>query len=146
MSFEAEYEAFLQQVWWPAVGTLEDLHPEYEVDDFKDGRRFIDFAYIRHPHQVAIEIDGYGTHCRDMTRWQHVDHINRQTYLVYDNWKVVRFVYDEVKEKPRHCQQRILHMMGIWFGREDGSLQVELDFREREVVRLALGEGKPITP
>lgn len=54
--FYAE-KLFLQKVWWPAIGDFEFLHPEYEVEDFKDGRRYLDFAYIRQPYRVAIEID-----------------------------------------------------------------------------------------
>lgn len=38
-------QLFLQQVWWPAFGGFTDLHPEYEVKDFRDGTRFLDFAF-----------------------------------------------------------------------------------------------------
>lgn len=35
---------FLERVWWPAFGHFQQLHPEYEVYDFRDGSRFLDFA------------------------------------------------------------------------------------------------------
>jgi hypothetical protein len=28
---------FMEQVWWPAFGHFDNLHPEYEINDFKDG-------------------------------------------------------------------------------------------------------------
>ncbi|MBW7454937.1 hypothetical protein ACFOLF_28745 [Paenibacillus sepulcri] len=31
---------FLEKVWYPAFGEFENLHPEYEVADFRDGRAF----------------------------------------------------------------------------------------------------------
>lgn len=37
---------FLEKVWWPAVGHFRQLHPEYEVSDFRDGARYLDFAYF----------------------------------------------------------------------------------------------------
>jgi hypothetical protein len=40
---------FLEQVWWPAFHHMQHLHPEYEVFDLKEGRRYLDFAFI-HPH------------------------------------------------------------------------------------------------
>ncbi|WP_426901554.1 hypothetical protein [Rossellomorea vietnamensis] len=35
------------------------LHPEYEINDFKDGKRYLDFAYIRPTMQICFEIDGW---------------------------------------------------------------------------------------
>ncbi|MNZ35745.1 hypothetical protein D3C78_531490 [compost metagenome] len=34
---------FLENVWWLAIGHFEHLHPEYEVMDYKDGFRYLDF-------------------------------------------------------------------------------------------------------
>ncbi|WP_258881403.1 hypothetical protein [Paenibacillus sp. sptzw28] len=58
---------FLSNVWWPAFGNFNELHPEYEVKDFKDGVRYLDFAYFKRDVslKLCIEIDGFGTHWRD---------------------------------------------------------------------------------
>lgn len=37
------------------------------IRDFKDGHRFIDFAYIQPHFRIAIEIDGFGPHWQDIT-------------------------------------------------------------------------------
>jgi hypothetical protein len=52
----------LEQVWWPAFRNFDNLHPEYEISDFRDGSRFLDFAFLRSSIRLAIEIDGYGPH------------------------------------------------------------------------------------
>lgn len=107
---------FLSAVWWPAFRSLEHLHPEYEVQDFKDGSRFLDFAYIRHELglYICIEIDAYGTHLRNLSRWEYDDHVDRQNDLVMDDWKVLRFTHDRIKDKPRQCQQKLLQAFGKW--------------------------------
>ena len=75
------------------------------MDDFKDGKRYLDFAYIRPGFRICIEIDGYGPHLKNSSRWQFSDSLERQNQLVIDGWTVLRFSYDQVKEKPRRCQQ-----------------------------------------
>ncbi|WP_342779106.1 hypothetical protein [Paenibacillus hemerocallicola] len=82
---------FLERVWWPSVGSFDWLHPEYEVSDFKDGYRYLDFAYIRFPYRIGIEIDGYGPHLRDVSRTHFADQLMRQNHLVIDGWRVIRF-------------------------------------------------------
>ncbi|KIL39869.1 hypothetical protein SD70_17580 [Gordoniibacillus kamchatkensis] len=137
---------FLQQVWWPAVGHFDYLHPEYEVVDFKDGSRFLDFAYVRNGERVAIEIDGFGPHFRDASRQQFADQLIRQNHLVLDGWHVIRFAYDDVKDKPRRCQQIVQQFIGRWYG-ADRPFKIEgLSLYEQELMRLAARNPQPITP
>ncbi|WP_438446743.1 DNA-binding response regulator [Gorillibacterium sp. sgz5001074] len=134
---------FLEQVWWPAVGRWDGLHAEYEVEDFRDGTRFLDFAYIRAPYRICFEIDGFGSHQRDVNRWQFTDHLNRQNHLVMDGWKVFRFSYDEIREHPRRCQQLLQQLLGRYYG---NTMQYELSLVEREIVRTALLSDGVVRP
>ncbi|WP_314001399.1 DNA-binding response regulator [uncultured Paenibacillus sp.] len=127
---------FLKKVWWPAVGHFEHLHAEYEATDFLDGIRFLDFAYLRPPHKIALEIDGFGPHARDADRRTFADGLMRQNHLILDGWKVIRFSLDDVKDKPRQCQQFIQQMLGRWYGGQSGTLD-DLPLKEREILRLA---------
>ncbi|RKN74133.1 DNA-binding response regulator [Paenibacillus ginsengarvi] len=136
---------FLEQIWWPAIGHFRDLHPEYEVKDFNDASRFIDFAYIRPPFRIAFEIDGYGPHMRDIDRWRFGDQLMRQNQLVLDGWKIFRFSYDDIFQKGRRCQQLVLHLMGRWYG-ERGEQTPPLLGRELDIARLAASSVSPITP
>ncbi|WP_240689486.1 hypothetical protein [Ammoniphilus sp. YIM 78166] len=65
---------FLETVWWPLFHHFQYLHPEYEVDDFKDGKRYLDFAYLRQGIKICFEVDGYGPHLKNISRWQFADH------------------------------------------------------------------------
>jgi hypothetical protein len=135
---------FLKQVWWPLFYHFQFLHPEYEVDDFKDGKRYLDFAYIRPGIRICIEIDGYGPHLKSLSRWQFSDSLERQNQLVIDGWTVIRFSYDQVKEQPRRCQQIIQQVIGRWLG--DELDQISLSILEKEVIRLAIRKGEAIFP
>ncbi|HLS88215.1 MAG TPA: DUF559 domain-containing protein [Sphingobacteriaceae bacterium] len=134
---------FLEQVWWPAFQSFRNLHPEYEVLDFDDQPRYLDFAYLKEGTKLAIEIDGFGPHVRDLNRRQFIRHLRRQNHLVLDGWSVLRFSYDEVKEQPRRCQQVLQQFMGRQSWGDGDSV---LNFRERAIVQLALGSRRPITP
>jgi hypothetical protein len=135
---------FLKQVWWPLFYHFRYLHPEYEVDDFKDGKRYLDFAYIRPAIRICLEIDGYGPHLKNISRWQFSDSLERQNQLVIDGWTVIRFSYDQVKEKPRRCQQIVQQVIGRWLG--DELDLISLSFVEKEVLRFVIRKGEAISP
>ncbi|MDU2240045.1 MAG: DNA-binding response regulator [Paenibacillus sp.] len=137
-------ELFAEKVWWPAFGHWQHLHPEYEVTDFKDGYRYLDFAYLRAGLQLAIEIDGYGPHLRNISRIQFADQCRRQNDLILDGWKILRFTYDDVNDRPRYCQQTLQQFMGRWLGEERQVVQA--DYQEKEILRLFLRMGGPVTP
>jgi very-short-patch-repair endonuclease len=113
---------FAERVCWPAFGQFRELHPEYEVFDFKDGHRYLDYAFIRPHLRLAIEIDGYGPHWRNQSRWQFSDQWQRQNHLIIDGWLVLRFTYDDICDKPRLCQQILQQFMGAMLG-EDNSVE-----------------------
>lgn len=127
----------LRKVWLPAFGHFQYLHPEYEVRDFLEGRRFIDFAYIRPPVRIAIEVDGYGAHLRDISRRQFCDERIRHMHLINDGWMVIRIGYDDLVERPRLWQQLLLQLIGRLFG-GGGNPAEELYSPDRELVKLAL--------
>jgi very-short-patch-repair endonuclease len=135
---------FLKQVWWPLFYQFKFLHPEYEVDDYKDGKRYLDFAYIRPGIRICLEVDGYGPHLKNISRWQFSDNLERQNQLVIDRWTVIRFSFDQVKENPRRCQQVVQQVIGRWLG--DELDQTSLSFLEKEVLRLVIRKGEDISP
>lgn len=135
---------FLKQVWWPLFHHFRYLHPEYEVNDFKDGNRYLDFAYIRPAIRICFEIDGYGPHLKNISRWQFSDSLERQNQLVIDGWTVIRFSYDQIKENPRRCQQNVQQVIGRWLG--DELDQISLSSVEKEVLRLSIRKGENISP
>ncbi|WP_178075125.1 helix-turn-helix domain-containing protein [Paenibacillus albus] len=137
---------FLKSVWWPAVGILDFLHPEYELQDLKGGARFADFAYMPPlPYRLLIEIDGFGPHWRDVSRWRFADDLQRQNHLLIDGWHLLRFAYDDISEKPRRCQQTLLMALAKWGGITRG-LETNLDVYERALLHLMQQHWGEITP
>ncbi|KRF37993.1 hypothetical protein [Paenibacillus sp. Soil787] len=136
---------FLEQIWWSAFGHFQDLHPEYEIKDFRDDTHFLDFAFLRHSLKLAIEIDGFGPHFADISRTQFSDQLIRQNYLVLDGWKIFRFAYDDVKNRPRMCEQLLQQCIGRHFG-DVFNQEIELNFIEKEIIRFGLTLGRPIKP
>jgi hypothetical protein len=136
-------KAFLMHVWWPAFGTLEDVHPEYEVRDYNDGRRYIDHVYKPKGLRLAMEADGFDAHVRSIDRWAYADNLLRDVHLVADGWTVLHFSSDIIKHRSRQAQQLLRQI--VW-GRE-GRLKGEtLSIEGREVIRFAKMRGGPVTP
>jgi hypothetical protein len=138
-------QLFMKQVWIPGIGDLHHLHPEYEIYDYRDGSRFLDFAFIKPPFRLCIEIDGYGPHWRDMDRRQFADHLTRQNHLVVDGWRVLRFAYDDVHDKPRKCQQIIQQLLGRQLGYVSNGSVPPLTIRQKELLRHAASRREPLT-
>src|SRR5690606_15395761 len=82
---------FLERVWWPAFQSFRGLHPEYEVFDFSGRRSYLDFAYLARDLKLALEVDGYGPHVTEVSRWQFIHQLRRQNQLILDGWAVLRF-------------------------------------------------------
>jgi helix-turn-helix protein len=107
------------------------------------GIEFVCFAYIRPAIRICFEIDGYGPHQKNISRWQFSNNLERQNQLVIDGWTVIRFSYDQVQEQPRQCQQIVQQVIGRWLG--DELDQTSLSFVEKEVLRLAIRKGEVIS-
>lgn len=140
--------AFLERVWWPLIGNFTYLHPEYEVADYSGASRFLDFAYLRGGIKLAIEIDGFATHAKNLDRRQFAYQLHRQNVLTLDGWDILRFAFDEIEAHPRRCQRTIQQYMGSRFATSLYSptqtpLVTAID---REIVRLARSLPRPILP
>lgn len=106
---------FVRSVWWVAFQNFNYLHPEYEVMDFRDGRRFIDLAYVRAGVKIAFEVDGFGTHYDRLNRQQFCNQWIRQMHLVNDGWIMVRIGWDDLSSRPRVWQQLIQQLISRYF-------------------------------
>ncbi|WP_217596022.1 DNA-binding response regulator [Cohnella sp. GbtcB17] len=138
----------LEKHWWPALGSFDHLHPEWEVSDFKDGQRFVDFAYMPFGlHRgLILEADAYGTHLRDVSRFRFGDNLERQNHLLMDGWHMLRFSRDDLLEKPKRCQQTLLAALSVW-GYGGGSGVSQLTLYERAILHWIgrhISEIKPV--
>jgi hypothetical protein len=133
----------LLNVWYPAFGNFDKLHPEYEVRDFRHGVRYLDCAYVHEGFRISLEADGYSPHSRNISRDEFSDERDRQNDLIIDGWKVIRFSVDRLKHQPRECQRRLQQLMGKCLG--EWEILKGLGIEERELVRRALQLGGIIT-
>ncbi|EOS53437.1 hypothetical protein [Paenibacillus barengoltzii] len=96
---------FLRNVWWPLRGNFDDLHPEYEVTDWRGRSYFADFAWLPGNGELKLlfEIKGYAAHVRDMDRQKYCHELNRETFLHAMGYQVISFAYDDVEQRPELC-------------------------------------------
>ncbi|WP_307469492.1 DNA-binding response regulator [Paenibacillus harenae] len=103
----------------------------------------MDFAYIRDTLRLAIEIDGYKQHASQITRAQFSDSLMRQNHLILDGWRILRFSFDHINDKPRMCQQVIQQFRGNYFGGSSELLD-GVNIFEAEVIRLGFRRQRNI--
>ncbi|WP_317972567.1 hypothetical protein [Paenibacillus sp. CCS19] len=93
---------FLERVWWPVFGNLDDLHPEYEVCDWRGRPYFLDLVWMPGDGRCkfAFEIKGFGPHVQQTDRIRYRQELNRETYLHVLGYKVIAIPYDDLAEQP----------------------------------------------
>ncbi|KRE90251.1 transcriptional regulator [Paenibacillus sp. Soil766] len=137
----AEME-FLRTIWYPKVGNFNDLYPQWEVRDFANGYRYLDFAYMPGDARAAIEIQGYSSHARDLEIWRFKDLCIRHAHLALDGWLVLPIAYPSIVESPKQCQQLILSLIGKFIATD---VPPTLRWLESEVIRFARRKLRPFT-
>ncbi|MFC5530336.1 DNA-binding response regulator [Cohnella yongneupensis] len=137
---------FLEEVWFPAIGSFDDLHAEYEVRSYMNGNFYLDFAYLRPPYCVNWEVDDFSSHAKNVTRRTHNYNCDRQNQLVLDGWTVFRLNLDAIRERPKQVQQFVLQVMGKLYGTQAGGEQIALTLKQREILRLGHRLQRAFTP
>lgn len=68
------------------------------------GNRRIDFAFINgEGTKVAIELDGFSTHAKNITSEKFDLNLKRQNELVCHNWIVLRFSFSQLVKGTQYC-------------------------------------------
>lgn len=136
------------RVLWPALGSLDHLHPEYEIRDLRGGVNFADYAYMPSPHlALLLECDGFGPHWRDISRWEFDRNEERQNLLLLDDWRMLRFSYDAVMEKSARCQQTLLMALAKWGQLRIQEASLPLNVCERAILHFQQTSGmEKMTP
>jgi hypothetical protein len=134
---------FLRTIWYPAIGNLEHLMPEYEVRDLSNDYRYLDLAYKPGGAMGCIEIHGYRSHARDVEAWRFKDLCMKQALLSLEGWLFLPIAYLSIKEDPALCKQLTLAFVGKFLS-YDAAL--ELNWEESEAVRYARRLVRPFVP
>jgi hypothetical protein len=134
---------FLRSIWFPAIGNLEHLYPEYEVRDLSNGYRYLDLAYMPRGTKGCIEIHGYRSHARDIEAGRFKDLCMKQALLVLDDWLFLPIAYLSIRDDPGVCKQLTLSFVGKFLST---AVPSELNWAEAETVRFARRLMRPFTP
>ncbi|MFS0725503.1 DUF559 domain-containing protein [Paenibacillus sp. 1P07SE] len=135
---------FCRQVWWELRGNFDDLHPEYEVTDWRGWKYYCDFVWLTAWIKLVIEIKGFGPHVRDMDRQKYCNELNRETFLTAMGFQVISFAYDDVVNHPELCIT-LLRMVLSRYQPVDAPTRTT-DLLEKELIRLAYRLGSTIRP
>lgn len=133
---------FLRTIWYPAVGNLNHLYPEWEMRDYSNRYRYLDLAYRPNGAKGCIEIHGYRSHARDIEAWRFKDLCMKQAYLTLDGWLFLPIAYLSILDEPEVCKQIVLSFIGKFVSTH---VNHSLDWIETETLRYARGIMRSFT-
>lgn len=89
------------------------LFIQYPFVDIYGNNRFLDFALESGSQRVAIEIDGETYHNPNkVSENKYYDDLLKQNSLVYNDWKVFRWVYNQLKNQRERVKDELKTFLG----------------------------------
>lgn len=89
------------------------LSVQYPFVDIYGNGRFIDFALESEELKIAIEIDGEKFHNpQKVSSNKYYDDLLKQNSLIYNNWKVYRWAYNQLKRQREKVKDELMTFMG----------------------------------
>ena len=81
--------------------------------DIYGRHRYIDFALESPESKIAIEIDGETYHNPSkVSENEYADDLLKQNSLIYDNWKVYRWIYSQLEKQPEKVKDELITFLG----------------------------------
>lgn len=91
----------------------ENLQVQYPCVDIYGRHRYIDFALESPESKIAIEIDGETYHNPSkVSENKYADDLLKQNSLIYDNWKVYRWIYSQLEKQPEKVKDELITFLG----------------------------------
>lgn len=139
-------QLFAEKIWWPLAGNFHDLHPEYEVMDWRGRSYFVDFMWVAGALRFAIEIMDYGSHGKDRTKYR-MD-LNRTLFLQSQQCQIILVSLDELKENPSFIQAALRNMWGPYFMYDAAQKEYNERFSktEKQLMRYAVRHNRIVRP
>ena len=86
---------------------------QYPCVDIYGRHRYIDFALESPESKIAIEIDGETYHNPSkVSENKYADDLLKQNSLIYDNWKVYRWIYSQLEKQPEKVKDELITFLG----------------------------------
>ena len=114
-SVNSRAEELFVQLFCEAVGPekTENLQVQYPCVDIYGRHRYIDFALESPESKIAIEIDGETYHNPSkVSENKYADDLLKQNSLIYDNWKVYRWIYSQLEKQPEKIKDELITFLG----------------------------------
>lgn len=114
-SVNSRAEELFIQLFCEAFGPdkAENLWPQYPCVDIYGRHRYIDFALESADTRIAIEIDGETYHNPEkVSENKYADDLLKQNSLIYDNWKVYRWIYSQLASQPERVKDELVKFLG----------------------------------
>jgi hypothetical protein len=134
---------FLREVWFPVMGSLEGVVPEYEIMGEEGRVRYLHYAFLRGGMQVNVEVDDNTSNGSDFERRAFTQGRRRDMYLEATGWRVLRLALDDVMNRPLACRELLERWMVRWGGR--ARRMTEQQWRQEQVTLLARNGSRYIT-
>ena len=91
----------------------ENLQVQYPCVDIYGRHRYIDFALESPESKIAIEIDGETYHNPNkVSENKYADDLLKQNSLIYNNWKVYRWIYSQLEKQPEKVKDELITFLG----------------------------------
>ena len=146
------------------------LFVQYPFNDIYGNSRFIDFALESEGERIAIEIDGERYHNpKKISRNKYYDDLLKQNSLIYSEWKLYRWAYNQLNTQPEKVKDELFTFLGElpmlkliddYLPRQKGKIIELKDHQQEAVINLqdmrnkgesiallyhATGTGKTVT-
>ena len=130
-SVNSRAEELFVQLFCEAFGTekTENLQVQYPCVDICGRHRYIDFALESPESKIATEIDGETYHNPSkVSENKYADNFLKQNSLIYDNWKVYRWIYSQLEKQPEKVKDELITFLGTspMFKAFEADLQVQM--------------------
>ena len=130
-SVNSRAEELFVQLFYEAFGPekTENLQVQYPCVDIYGRHRYIDFALESPESKIAIEIDGETYHNPSkVSENKYADDLLKQNSLIYDNWKVYRWIYSQLEKQPEKVKDELITFLGTspMFKAFEADLQVQM--------------------
>lgn len=114
-SVNSRAEELFVQLFCEAFGLekTENLQVQYPCVDIYGRHCYIDFALESPESKIAIEIDGETYHNPSkVSENKYADDLLKQNSLIYDNWKVYRWIYSQLEKQPEKVKDELITFLG----------------------------------
>ena len=89
------------------------VYVQHPFVDIYGNSRYIDFALESEGEKIAIEIDGETYHNPDrISSNKYYDDLLKQNSMIYNDWKVYRWAYMQLKDQPEKMKDEMLTFIG----------------------------------